>query len=83
MSLNRDQREYVAFLNKQPREALCWCGWYQVAECGKWCERSGKGLTAADKDKESCVECGSSPFEPGGSYTHFRSCSAYTDRNDN
>ena len=79
MSLNADQREHVNFLNAQPREALCWCGWYLVAECGKWCERSGKCLTAADKDKESCVECGSSPIQPGGKVSHNRHCSAYKD----
>ena len=79
MSLNRDQREYVSFLQTRQRTDLCWCGWYLVKECGAWCERSGKGLTAADKDRESCVECGASPFQPGGSVSHSRACSARSD----
>jgi hypothetical protein len=79
MTLNHHQREYVQFLHEQPLETLCWCGWYLAAECGAWCSRSGKGLTAADKVRESCVECGSSPFEPGGSVSHNRACSARSD----
>ena len=79
MSLNKDQREYVDYLNRQSREALCWCGWYPAKECGAWCNNTGKGLTAADKDKESCVECGSSPWHPGGRVSHSRGCSARTD----
>jgi hypothetical protein len=79
MALNDHQREYMQFLDKQPLESRCWCGWYLVAECGRWCSRSGKGLTAADKARESCVECGASPFEPGGSVSHSRACSARAD----
>lgn len=79
MSLNREQREYVKYLHTLPLDALCWCGWYPVAECGKWCERSGRGLTAADKARESCVECGSSPLRPGGVVSHSRECSARSD----
>lgn len=79
MSLNRHQREYIRELNQRPRELLCWCGWYAANECGSWCDKSGKGLTAADKDKESCVECGSAPWFPGGAVNHTRGCSARTD----
>lgn len=79
MALNQSQKEYIAYLNQQPREALCWCGWYLAAECGSWCERHGKGLTAADKDREACVECGSAPFQPGGNISHSRGCSARSD----
>lgn len=76
MSLNRDQREYVEYLHNQPLDALCWCAWYPKQECGAWCKRSGKGLTAADKARESCVECGASPFDPGAPVSHNRACSA-------
>lgn len=76
MSLNTHQRAYIEYLRSLAPEQLCWCGWYPLAECGKWCERHGRGLTNADRVRESCVECGSSPFEPGGHVSHTRACSA-------
>lgn len=76
MSLNKSRREYVEYLHTLQPEQLCWCGRYPVAECGKWCERHGRGLTNADRIRESCVECGSMPFQPGGPVSHNRWCSA-------
>lgn len=52
MALNDSQREYVKFLHTLMPEQLCWCGWYPVDECGKWCERHGRGLTNADRVRE-------------------------------
>lgn len=80
MSLNHHQREYVAYLNEQPRNALCWCGWYAANECGSWCDKSGKGFTAADKDREACVECGSAPWEPGIPVVHNIKCKKHTEQ---
>ena len=74
MSLNSHQRAYVEYLHAQPLSDLCWCGWYAKDECGSWCSKSGKGLTAADKAKEACAECGNTPWEPGLPVTHNIKC---------
>lgn len=75
VSLNSHQRAYVEYLHAQPLSDLCWCGWYAKDECGSWCSKSGKGLTAADKAKEACAECGNTPWEPGLPVTHNIKCS--------
>lgn len=87
MSLNKDQKEYIRFLNAQSLKDLCWCGWYLKRECdikGLCTKGSGahlvQNLTCEDKVKGyTCPECKMSPYLPGDKIYHLRSCSLYKD----
>ena len=67
---NEEQRDYMRYLSTVDPANLCWCGWFHYGECPH-CQL---GVTAADKLKVRCGECGNSPIGPGGRLIHIIGC---------
>lgn len=73
--LNEHQQAYVDMLNKMKAHELCWCGWYKKGEC----PRCPGHVSAADKLKARCSECGSAPHNHGANLYHQKGCSHRVD----
>ena len=68
---NSEQVDHMRSLSKISPDKLCYCGWYELGDC----PHCGDKLTAFDKMKLRCPECGNSPSYGESNTTHIKGCS--------